>query len=223
MLVAESISKKINNRIILNNISIKCKKGIYCISGINGVGKSIFLRILAGVLKPDSGILTVDGMNLYTDGARPRTQIGYFPETPQLYEFLTVKEFLGFVASVKKCTEQEYMDILKHLNMLDYIDKYIETLSNGMKRKVVLTACLMGWPRHLILDEPINALDKQAVGYLKEVFHSYQMENKVVIFTTHREKFGIEISDELYVLEDGTLRNNTKNNQLVTAIGESHK
>lgn len=205
MLIAESISKKINSRVILNNISLKCESGIYCISGINGVGKSIFLRILSGALKPDSGTVKVDEMDLYLEGALPRSRIGYSPEIPQLYEFMTVKEFLCFVASVKKCLVHEYMDILGQLNMLDNINQYIETLSNGMKRKVILTACLMGWPEHLILDEPTNAMDKQAIGFLKEVLRSYQREGKVVIFTTHRQDFGVELSDELYTLENGGL------------------
>jgi ABC-type multidrug transport system ATPase subunit len=205
VLIAESISKKINSRVVLNNISLKCEAGIYCISGINGVGKSIFLRILSGALKPDSGTVKVDEMDLYLEGAPPRARIGYSPETPQLYEFMTVQEFLSFVANVKKCLVQEYMDILKNLNMLDYTLKYIKTLSNGMKRKVVLTACLMGWPEHLILDEPTNAMDKQAIGFLTEVLRSYQREGKVVIFTTHRQDFGIELSDELYTLENGSL------------------
>ena len=205
MLAAESISKKINNRFILNNISLKCEKGIHCISGINGAGKSIFLSILAGALKPSSGTITVDGMNLYSEGARPRARLGYFPDNPRLYEFMTVHELLDFVASVKKCRVQEYMDVLENLNMHKYINQKIETLSNGMKRKVVLTACLMGRPEHIILDEPTNALDKESIGYLKDVFREYQKEGRVVVFSTHREEFGTELSDRLYTLESGNL------------------
>ncbi len=148
-------------------------------------------------------------MNLYSEGASPRTRVGYFSEIPQLYEFMTVQELLDFVASVKKCDVHEYMDILKNLNMHKYISQQIETLSNGMKRKVVLTACLMGRPEHIILDEPTNALDKQSIGYLKEIFRTYQKENRVIIFSTHREDFGIDISDELYTLEDGRLWNSS--------------
>lgn len=206
MLVAESVSKKVGNRYILKDLSLKCDSGIYCIFGKNGAGKSTLLRILAGISMPDSGNVYVDGLNLFTKGAAPRKQIGYLPETPDLYSFLSVQEFLGFVASVKRVSSQAYLDILQRLNMFDRLDHRIETLSQGMKRKVTLVACLMDLPRHLILDEPINAMDNQTIHFLKEVLQSYHAGGKVVILSTHQEKFATELADSFYVLEDGSLR-----------------
>jgi ABC-2 type transport system ATP-binding protein len=155
----------------------------------------------------DLGSVFYDDMDLYSSGAAPRRTIGYLPEIPKLYDFLTVKEYLGFVAGVKQEPESRIDEFLEPLSLADSIHKKIKSLSNGMKRKVMLTACLMGHPEHLILDEPFNALDHQAVVFLKDVIHeSIQKQNRVIVFSTHRIEFSKEFQCKCYQMDQGRIK-----------------
>jgi ABC-2 type transport system ATP-binding protein len=207
MIVIENISKKINHKITHDSISLEFSRGVHCIMGKNGAGKSILLKMIAGVLPPDSGSVFYDDMDLYSSGAAPRRTIGYLPEIPELYDFLTVKEYLGFVAGVKQEPESRIDEFLEPLSLADSIHKKIKSLSNGMKRKVMLTACLMGHPEHLILDEPFNALDHQAVVFLKDVIHeSIQKQNRVIVFSAHRIEFSKEFQCKCYQMDQGRIK-----------------
>lgn len=206
MLIAESITVKVGRRVVFKDLSLNCSRGAYCILGKNGVGKSTLLKSLAGGIKPVSGRIVVDDVDMYVGNMRrSRSQIGYLPERPELYDFLTAREFLNFVASVKRITPESYMDIAQQLAMTNCLDKRMDALSNGQRRKITLICCLMNQPSHLILDEPTNAFDKEAVAYIKTVIKDYLGGNKVVVFVTHNQNFLNEFGQHIYSLENGIL------------------
>jgi ABC-2 type transport system ATP-binding protein len=164
---------------------------------------------MAGGVRPDAGSVFLDDENLYTGDLRwSRSRIGYLPERPLLYDFLTAREFLSFVASVKMTSVDTYLHMAGQLNMSGHLDNRMDALSNGQRRKVTLIACLMNRPDYLILDEPTNAFDQQAIGYIREVVNTYLRENKVVIFSTHDLDFLNEFGQYIYKLEGGSLHLN---------------
>ncbi len=206
MLAAESITIRIDRRIIFKDLSLACAQGAYCILGKNGVGKSTLLKSLAGGIKPDSGRIMINDIDLYRGNMRrSRAQIGYLPERPDLYDFLTAREFLDFVAAVKRTPPDTYLEMAYQLNLTDCLDNRMDALSNGQRRKVTLICCLMNQPAYLILDEPTNAFDKEAVEYLKTVINDYLQKDKVVLFSTHEQDFSAEFGQHVYTLDGGAL------------------
>lgn len=207
MLIAESITVVIGRRVVFKDLSLTCAQGAYCITGKNGVGKSTLLKSLAGGLRPVTGHVTVGDADMYAGNKRKsRSQIGYLPERPELYDFLTAREFLDFVASVKKMPTGVYMDMARQLNMTDCLDQRMDVLSNGQRRKITLICCLLNHPAYLILDEPTNAFDREAIAYIKTVIREYVQTGRVVVFSTHEQDFAAEFGQHTYKLENGVLR-----------------
>ena len=213
MLAAESILKVFDRQAVFSNLSFQCTRGLYCIEGKNGAGKSTLLKTLAGGMRPNAGRVLVDGLDIYAHGADARRRVGYMPEPPQLYEFLTVRELLEFVALVKDVGQDVYMELTHQLHLTDSLNHKIEVLSNGMKRKVTLICCLMNNPSNLILDEPTNAFDKEAIRFLQGVLDQYQVNGGVVLFSTHDQEFATKFANRRFLLEDGKLKEQRTGNE----------
>ncbi|HEX4921892.1 MAG TPA: ABC transporter ATP-binding protein, partial [Candidatus Bathyarchaeia archaeon] len=175
--------------------------------GQNGSGKSTLMKSLTGLVRPTSGRAKILGLDVQKQPMEIRRLIGYVPETPRLYEFLTATEYLDFIADVRGLAYEEKKDRISRLiDALDLEGKQGVTISGysqGMKQKVALMGAILHHPRVLLLDEPLNGLDPKSARVVKELLHSLAKEGVTTIFSTHILEIAEAVCDKLTILQNG--------------------
>lgn len=206
MLTAEKITKKYRKHSVLNNISFHAKKG-ECIGiiGANGCGKSTLLNILSGVLKADSGTITFSDGKPFTP-LNASKMIGYVPQENPLFEKLSAFDNLRFwygedTSGLKADLENGLPALFK---ITEYLNKRVENMSGGMKKRLSIACSLARHQPILILDEPCAALDIPGKEDIHNYIKSYTKDGNTVILTSHEEA-EIMLCDSIYFLESGNL------------------
>src|SRR6266511_5500604 len=167
MIEIRDLTKKYGDFTAVDGLSLTVAPGeIFGFLGPNGAGKTTTIRILAGLSLPTSGEVRVNGVDIVHDGVSAKRITGYVPDRPYLYEKLTGRELLQFVANLynsewRDC-EARAIELLRYFDLYDWADARIENLSHGMKQKLVIIAALVHDPRLLIIDEPMVGLDALA-------------------------------------------------------------
>lgn len=206
----ESVTKNIKDSKVLCNINLEFHSGkIYGIVGKNGSGKTMLLRVLAGLIRPTEGAVYVDGQELHKDLSFP-PDMGIIIEKPELLEQLTGLENLKLLANIKNViSEEQIIDFMNMFSLDPHSKKTLKKYSLGMKQKVGIIQAIMEEQKLLILDEPFNALDEATVTMLRDLFQRYKQENRLLIITSHhREDIDI-LCDEIFALQDGMVMNPT--------------
>ena len=183
---------------------------IYGLLGSNGAGKSSTIKVVVGLVRPTSGAARVFGDDAVRDGTRAKERLGYVPETALLYEALTPREFLEFVAGVRRldrATASERLRTYATAFRLDAeLEEPIATLSNGTRQKVLVIAALLHAPRLLVLDEPLNSLDPRSVRIVKELLLRFAHgAGRGVLLSTHTMEVAEELCDRVGILDRGCL------------------
>jgi ABC-2 type transport system ATP-binding protein len=211
-LSVEGLVVAYGERRAVDHLSLSVRPGeIYGLLGSNGAGKSSTIKSVVGLLKPVEGRVRVFGTDPWTDGVAAKRQIGYVPETSQLYEALTPREFLEFVASVRRLDAKVVEDRLRvyasAFRLETELEEPIMTLSNGTRQKVLLVAALLHQPPLLVLDEPLNSLDPRSVRIMKEVLARYVASGtRGILFSTHTMEVAEQLCDRVGILDRGVLR-----------------
>ena len=192
----------------LSGVSITVGPGeVRGLLGPNGSGKSTLIRILVGLLKPTSGSARVLGLDVQKEPMEVKRVVGYVPESPRLYEFLTATEYLDFIADVRSIGFVEKSERIKRfIGALDLEGKQgdmISSYSQGMKQKVAMMGALLHRPRILLLDEPLNGLDPKSARVVKELIHELARERVSTIFSTHVLEIAEAICDRITILQNG--------------------
>ena len=214
-LQVNGIAKSFGDVKALTDVSLGVDNGeIVGLLGPNGSGKSTLMKIIVGILKPDRGNIQVLGRDVGTDTLEVKRTMGFVPESPRLYEFLTGIEYLDFVADIHGLdgqTKQERItDFLKALDLEGRENEIIHGYSQGMKQKLAIIAGLLHKPKVLVLDEPLNALDPRSARIVKDLIHKLKDEQMPIIFSTHVLEIADAICDRIVimyggrVLEEGT-------------------
>lgn len=164
LIIAQNLSKSFGETVAVNDFSLQVRAGeIYGLVGPDGAGKTTVIRLLCGVLIPDSGEVTVGGHSMTENPDRAREQIGYLSQTFSLYEELTVLENIRFFAEVRGIARDAWysrsIEILEFVGLADFVDRRAGLLSGGMKQKLGLASALVHRPRVLLLDEPTGGVD----------------------------------------------------------------
>jgi len=177
--------------------------------GPNGSGKSTTLRMILGLVKPDSGSVNVLGIKAEDDPVAVKRQVGYVPESPRLYEFLTGLEYLDFVgdiygldASEKKARIEEYLEALE---LEGREGDMISSYSQGMKQKIVLISAFLHKPKLLLLDEPLSGLDPRSARIVKELLHELKAQGVTTIMSTHILEIAQAMCDRIAIMYAGRL------------------
>ncbi len=184
---------------------------IYGLLGSNGAGKSSTIKAIVGLVRPAAGRIRVFGIDPVLDGLEAKRRIGYVPETSLLYEALTPREFLEFVASVRHLDRAVVSERLRSYATAFQLDSELEepiaTLSNGTRQKVLILAALLHQPPLLVLDEPLNSLDPRSVRIMKEVLTRYVGPvGRGILFSTHTMEIAEQLCDRVGILDRGILR-----------------
>ena len=195
----------------VKDISFEVYPGeIFGILGINGAGKTTTLRMLAGVLKPTSGSITIGGFDLAKDTIQAKQITGYIPDRPYLYNKLTGREFLYFVADLYNVptdiTEARIDLLLSEYKLTQWQNELIESYSHGMRQRLATCAGLLHQPKVLIVDEPMVGLDPHGAKFLKQSFRKYAKEdNMAILLSTHSLNVAEEVADRLIIIDHGTV------------------
>jgi len=205
---AEHLTKFYGKVLGLNDLSMKVGSGeVRGLLGQNGSGKSTLMKSLIGLVRPTSGLAKILGLDVQRQPMEIRRLIGYVPETPRLYEFLTATEYLDFIADVRGLTYGEKKErITRLIDALDLEGKQGVTISGysqGMKQKVALMGAILHHPRVLLLDEPLNGLDPKSARIVKELLHSLAKEGVTTIFSTHILEIAEAVCDQITILQNG--------------------
>lgn len=147
---------------VLAGVDLEIHPGLTLLLGRNGCGKSTLLKLAAGVERPDSGRIEIDGHDLWTDEAAARRTLAYVPEQPDLTPYATVREILDLVCGLRGEPRERGREALQRVGLGDLAHRSVRELSMGQRRRAVLAAALVGTPRHVLLDEPLEAMDRGA-------------------------------------------------------------
>ncbi|MFZ0892803.1 MAG: ABC transporter ATP-binding protein [Thermoplasmata archaeon] len=196
----------------VDEVSLTVRPGeIYGLLGSNGAGKSSTIKAVVGLVTPAGGSLRVFGIDPVAEALSAKRLIGYVPETALLFDSLTPREFLEFVASVRQLDSstatERAQTYAKAFQLEPEFERPISTLSNGTKQKVLLIAAFLHQPPLLVLDEPLNNLDPRSVRIMKELLRAYvQNGHRGVLFSTHTMEVAQQLCDRVGILDSGVLR-----------------
>jgi ABC-2 type transport system ATP-binding protein len=180
---------------------------IYGLLGPNGAGKTTAIKTVLGLLEPTSGSIRVAGFDPFKDSVDAKSEIGYVAENPIVYDSLSPRDFLSFVASIRKVDQVEASEMIGHLanafGMSQYFDSPIATISLGMKQKVAIVASLIHRPRVLLLDEPLNGLDAKSSRIVKDLLSFHAENGGAVLFSTHIMEIAEQICTRIGIIDHG--------------------
>jgi ABC-type multidrug transport system ATPase subunit len=203
MITVKNLTKRYGKITALNNVSFSFNDGtVIAIMGENGAGKSTLLKIVAGILPYDSGNVTVDNYSIVTESLQARERLGYLPEMPELYDRITGREFLFYIASLRKLTDAK--ELIGHLSKMigidDSLDYEIGGYSKGMKQKISLLSAIIHSPQNLLLDEPVYGLDPLASRTIQDFI---KKRNGTTVLATHSTQLVEHVADHVYFLMKG--------------------
>ncbi len=206
VLSVNSISKSFGEKQVLKNISFSCEGGkALGLLGRNGAGKTTMIRIIMGVFNADNGNVTLDGSPMNTSNVK----IGYLPEERGLYPKKKIMEQLIYFATLQGVDKQTAVSnadkLFKKLQIEEYKNVRLDTLSKGNQQKVQLIATLIADPDIVILDEPFSGLDPVNATLLKDIVKDLIAEGKLVLFSSHQMNYIEEFCDDILILNGGQI------------------
>ena len=189
MIEAINLSKQFNHLHAAQNVYINLQQGdVLGFLGPNGAGKTTTMRMIAGYLPPDAGEVKIAGINIWQQPIKAKSNIGYLPEGAPLYPEMTALQLLNFVGKMRKMPKnllKERLDfVITNLNIATILNKPIDTLSKGFKRRVGIALAILHDPKVLILDEPTDGLDPLQKQEVRSLIKK-MAENKAIIISTH--------------------------------------
>lgn len=196
---------------VLKDINFEVKNGeMIGLIGLNGAGKSTTIKNIIGLLTPQKGTITVDELTLQQDPENYRKKIGYIPETPSLYEELTLREHIEVTAMAYGIQKEEAMkraeSLLKTFRLENRLDWFPVNFSKGMKQKVMVLCAFLIQPSLYIIDEPFLGLDPLAINALLELMVAMKEQGAAILMSTHILATAEKYCDRFVVLHEGEVR-----------------
>ena len=209
MIEVSNLTKKYGDHIAVDHLSFRVEKGqIYGFLGPNGAGKSTTMNIITGYLAATEGTVTIDGKDVQKDPEEAKRSIGYLPELPPLYVDMTVREYLEFVAELKKVPKKERKqqidEVMEMTQITDMQQRLIRNLSKGYRQRVGLAQAILGYPEVIILDEPTVGLDPKQIIEIRDLIRKLG-ENHTVILSSHILSEVSAVCDHIMIIAHGKL------------------
>jgi len=223
LIEVKNLVKRYGNQAAVDNLSFTVEKGqILGFLGPNGAGKSTTMNIITGYTSATEGTVTINGLDIFEEPEEVKKMIGYLPEFPPLYPDMTVREYLSFVAELKKVEKskrkQMIEDIMEDTKITPMADRLIKHLSKGYKQRVGLAQAIMGYPELIILDEPTVGLDPKQIIEIRDLIKELS-NNHTVILSSHIMQEVSAVCDTVMIIDRGKLILSDKPENLSSRLG----
>lgn len=207
----EGLIKRFGEKVAVNDIHLTIPFGeFFCCLGPNGAGKTTTIKMLTGLLRPTGGTARLGEHDIVADPVAAKRLLGYVPDTPFLYEKLTGREFMRFVAGLYQMPPDDFEphseELLRLFNIGQVADQLIEDYSHGMRQKLSFAACFLHRPKIVIVDEPWVGLDPKSIRFVKDFLKEKTRTEGVAVFmSTHTLAIAEEIADRIGIIHQGKL------------------
>ncbi|NLB39835.1 MAG: ABC transporter ATP-binding protein [Erysipelotrichaceae bacterium] len=211
MLNIKNVSKSYDKKkLAINNISMLLEPGdLYGFVGPNGAGKTTLIKSIAGIISFDSGTITFDGHTIAKEPIEFKKQLAYIPDHPDLYETLSGRQFIDFIADAFNVSLERRNQLTGkyavEFEMTDALDKPISSYSHGMKQKTALMAALVHEPKLILLDEPFVGLDPKAAFALKKTFKEITDAGTIILFSSHVLEVVEKLCNKIAIIKQGEI------------------
>ncbi len=210
MIHFQSVTRTYGTHVAVRELELSVAEGeVVALLGHNGAGKSTSLKMLVGLLRPSSGLIEVGGFDVIQHRREVSRLIGYVPDQPYLYDKLSGREFLQFIANMYGLTSAESLDAVQReaerFELAEFLDQLSESYSHGMRQRTVFAAALIHQPKILVVDEPMVGLDPLSIRLVKDLLRTYANNGNTVLMSTHTLSLAEEIADRVSVMRSGEL------------------
>jgi ABC-2 type transport system ATP-binding protein len=210
MIELQDITKTYGTKTAVNRLNLSIEQGeLFAFLGPNGAGKTTTIRMMCGLLFPTAGAVRIGGFDMRTDGDKARQLLSYVPDHPYLYEKLTGREFLQFIAdmyAMPPALARSRLELMMEIFQLgEFVDDLTELYSHGMKQRTVFASALLHEPKVLIVDEPTVGLDPRSVRLLKDLLRLESERGTTVFLSTHSLDVAEELADRIGIVDRGHL------------------
>lgn len=211
MLNINNLTKKFGNKIAVNDVSFAVKPGeIFSLIGPNGSGKTTIVKTITGLLQADSGSIAINKHDVKKEPEKAKSFIGYIPDEPIVWPYMTGFEFLNFTEALFSMTDADYKkrakELLSIFKLQGLENKYFEDYSRGNKQKFSIIAALSHNPNLLIIDEPIVGLDPVSAEIAEKLFLEFSKNGGSILLVTHTLSVAEKISNRIGILKKGELK-----------------
>src|SRR4051812_27277342 len=210
MILLDRVSKHYGTKKAVDDLSLDIKAGeLFAFLGPNGAGKTTTIKMMCGLLFPTTGRVLLGGFDMQRDGDRARPLLSYVPDQPYLYEKLTGREFLQFIADMyglpADYARERITAVVQMFALESFVDDLTERYSHGMRQRTVFAAALVHEPKILIVDEPTVGLDPHSVRQLKDLLRQQANQGTTVFLSSHSLDVVEELADRIAVINHGKL------------------
>ena len=210
MIEFDRVTRTFGRKVAVRDLSLTVNDGeLYALLGRNGAGKTTSIKMLVGLLRPDQGVVRVRGLEVAKATQQTNQFIGYVPDEPHLYDKLTGREFLRFVAEMYGMDESDIANeierLIEQFQLADYIDQLTEGYSYGMKQRTVFASVLVHDPPVLVVDEPMIGLDPHSARLVKDLLRKRAEDGASVLISTHTLSAAEQVADRIGVMDNGQL------------------
>lgn len=210
MLTLSGLSKKFHNRLVVDQLNIEVASGeLYGFLGPNGAGKTTTIKMITGLLRPDSGSISINGFDLRHQPIEAKRAFGYVSDQPFLYDRLTPREYFRFIGGLYRVSPDEcdkridrWLDIF---DLSQFGDELIGAFSHGMRQKTAIIGALLYDPPLLIIDEPLVGLDPKGAVTVKQLLRDRCEHGMAAFITTHSLDVAEQLADRIGILNNGKL------------------
>jgi ABC-2 type transport system ATP-binding protein len=211
MIEYHNVTRTYGRKLALDGLTLTVNPGeLFALLGPNGAGKTTAIKLLAGLLRPDSGNIAVCRHDLARDVRRAAHAMGFVPDEPFLYDKLSGREFLEFAAEIRGLKNSQAAEAIEreaaNFEMAEFLDSLIETYSHGMKQRLAFASALLHTPRVLVVDEPMVGLDPRSVRMVKDLLRRHAAAGMTIFMSTHTLAIAEEIADRIGILDGGRLQ-----------------
>ena len=210
MIRTENLTKRFGEKDAVCDLTLEIPAGeFFCFLGPNGAGKTTTIKMLTGLLHPTAGRALLAGHDIQQQPVEAKQIIGYVPDSPFLYEKLTGREFMRFVAGLYRMQEDRWPEkterLLEMFEIQSVGDQLIEDYSHGMRQKLSFASCFLHDPKIVIVDEPWVGLDPKNIRFVKQFLKGKTREGLSVFMSTHTLGIAEEIADRIGIIHEGRL------------------
>jgi ABC-2 type transport system ATP-binding protein len=229
MIAVEALVKTYGSFTAVDGVSLSVEPGeIHGFLGPNGAGKTTTIRIIAGLLKPTSGRITINGHDLAQAPEAAKASLGFIPDRPFIYEKLTAREFLRFHGGLYGMAgtevEERASEMLELFELARWQGELVESFSHGMKQRLVMCAAFLHRPRAVLVDEPMVGLDPRGARLIKDIFRLMSRKGVAILMSTHTLEVAQEMCDRISIILRGQIiARGTVDELLALAGGEDEQ